>query len=57
MDRKKIEFSSSEGSSIDVIMGITYSRTPSSTGPKPITIFHDNEAAKTGLPKVPIPWW
>ena len=52
MDRKKIEFSSSEGSSIDVITGTTYSGTPSLTGPMPITIFYDNEAAKMELPKV-----
>ena len=45
MDRKKIEFSKSNDSSINVIMGTTYSGTPSSTGPRPITIFHDNEAA------------
>ena len=55
MDRKEIEFSSSEGSSIDVITGTTYSDTLSSTGPRPITIFHENEAARTELPKVPIP--
>ena len=55
MDRKEIEFSSSEGSSIDVITGTTYSGTPSSTGPRPITIFHDNEAARIELPKIPIP--
>ena len=55
MDRKEIEFSSSEGSSINAITGAIYSRTPLSTGPKSITIFHDNEAAKIELPKVPIP--
>ena len=33
-------------------MGITYSGTPSSIGPRPITIFHDNEAAKMELSKV-----
>ena len=55
MDRKEIEFSSSKGSSIDVITSTTYSGTPSSTSPRPITIFHDNEAAKIELPKVPIP--
>ena len=55
MDRKKIEFSSSEGSSINVITSTTYSGTPLSAGPRPITIFHDNEAATTELPKIPIP--
>ena len=55
MDRKEIKFSSSEGSSIDVITGTTYSGTPSLIGPRPITIFHDNEEARTGLSKVPIP--
>ena len=33
-------------------MGTTYSGTASSTSPRPITIFHDNEAAKIELPKV-----
>ena len=55
MDRKEIKFSNSEGSSINVITGTTYSRTLFSIGPKPITIFHDNKAAKTELPKVHIP--
>ena len=55
MNRKEIEFSSSEGSSINVITGTTYSGTPSSTDPRPITIFHDNEAARIELHKVPIP--
>ena len=55
MDRKEIEFFDSKDSSINVITGTIYFGTPTSTGPKPITIFHDNEAAKTELPKVPIP--
>ena len=55
MDIKEIEFCNSEGSSINVIMGTTYSGTPSSTGPKRITIFYDNEAARTEMPKVSIP--
>ena len=55
MDRKKIEFSSSEGSSINVITGTTYLGAPSSIGPRPITIFHDNEAARMELSKVLIP--
>ena len=55
MDRKEIEFSKSNDPSIDVITGITYSRTPSSTGPMPITIFHDNEVVKDEMPKAPIP--
>ena len=54
MDRKEIEFSDSEGSSINVITGITYSGTSSSIGPRPITIFHDNEAARVEVPKVSI---
>ena len=55
MDRKEIEFSSSESPSIDVITGTMYSGTLLSTGPRPITIFHDNETAKMELPKVSIP--
>ena len=55
MDRKEIEFSSSKRSSINVITGNTYSGTPSSTGPRLITIFHDTEAAIIELPKIPIP--
>ena len=55
MDRKEVEFSESTDPSINIIMGITYSETPMLTGPKPITIFHDNEAARTKLPKVSIP--
>ena len=55
MNRKEIEFSSSEGSSINVITGTMYSGAPSSTGPKPITTFHDNEAARMELSKVLIP--
>ena len=55
MDRKEIEFSDSEGSSINVITGTTYSRTPLSIGPRPITIFHDNEVARAELPKVSVP--
>ena len=55
MDRKKVEFSKSIDPSINVIMGTTYFGTLMSIGPKPIIIFHDNEAAKIELPKVPIP--
>ena len=55
MDRKEIEFSKSNDSSIDVIIGTTYSRTLSSTGPMPITIFHDNEATRDEMPKVSTP--
>ena len=54
MDRKEIEFSDTKSSSINAIMGTTDLGTLSSTGPKPITIFHDNEAARTEAPKVPI---
>ena len=53
MDRKEIEFFNLEDSSINV--GYMYSRVPSSTGPRPITIFHDNEAAGMELPKVLVP--
>ena len=52
MDRKEIEFLESNDSSINVITGITYSETPSSTGPRPIMIFHDNEVAKDEMPMV-----
>ena len=55
MDRKEIEFSKSNDPSINVIMGTTYSGTPSSTGLKPITIFHDNKAARVEVPKVSTP--
>ena len=55
MDKKEIEFSYSEGSSINVITGTTYTRTLLSIGPKPITIFHNNEVARTELPKVSNP--
>ena len=54
MDRKEIEFSELIHLSINVITGTTYSGTPSSVGPKPITIFHDNEAARVEVPKVSI---
>ena len=54
MDRKEIDFLDSENPSINVITGTTYLGTSSSTDPKPITIFHDNEAARIALPKVPI---
>ena len=54
MDRKEIEFSDSESSSINIITDTMYSMTPLSTRPKPITIFHDNEAARTKMLKVPI---
>ena len=33
-------------------MGTTYSGTPSTIGRRPITIFHDNEAAIAEVPKV-----
>ena len=54
MDKKEIEFSNSMNPSINVITGTTYSGTPSSTSPKSITIFHDNEEARNEMPKVPI---
>ena len=53
MDRKEIEFFDLEDSSVNIITGTMYSGAPSSTSPKPITIFHDNVAAKMELPKVP----
>ena len=43
MDRKEIEFLEPKRQSINVITDITYSRTLSSNGPRPITIFHDNK--------------
>ena len=52
MDKKEIEFSKSNSPSINVITGTTYSKNPSSTGPRPITIFHDNEAARVEIAKV-----
>ena len=52
MDRKELEFSESNDLSIDVITSTTYSGTPSSTGPRSIIIFHDNEAAKDKVPQV-----
>ena len=52
MDRKEIEFSESIHPSINVITGTTYLKTPSSIGPRPITIFHDNETARAEVPKV-----
>ena len=55
MDRKEIEFSESIGPSINVITGTTYSGTPSSTDPRPITIFHDNKVASVEIPKVSTP--
>ena len=55
MDRKRIEFSESNDPSINVITGTTYSRTPSSTGPRSITIFHDNMTARDEVPKVSTP--
>ena len=55
MDRKEIEFSESNDPSIDVITCTTYSRTLLSTGPKSITIFHNNEAVRDEMPKASIP--
>ena len=51
MDRKEIEFSKSIEPSIDVITGTMYSKTSLSNGPRPITIFYDNEVAKVEVPK------
>ena len=53
IDRKEIEFFDLEDSSVNVIMGTMYSEAPSSIGPRPIIIFHNNEAAKMEVPKVP----
>ena len=55
MDRKDIEFSESFNLSINVIMGTTYSRTPSSTNLRSRTIFHDNKAVRDEVPKVSTP--
>ena len=52
MDKKEIEFSDSISPSINVITGTTYLGTLSSTGPRPITIFQDNEVARAKVPKV-----
>ena len=49
-----MEFSTSIHPSINVITGTMYSRTLSSVGPRPITIFHDNEAARAKVSKVSI---
>ena len=54
MDMKEIDFSESNNPSINVIIGTTYSETPSSTGPRPITIFYDNEAAIAEVPKASV---
>ena len=54
-DRKEIKFFNLEDSSVNVITGTMDSRAPSSNGPKPSTIFHDNEAARTEMPKISIP--
>ena len=54
MNRKEIELLKSIDPSINVITGTTYLETSSLTGPRPITIFHDNKAARTEMPKVPI---
>ena len=51
MDRKEIEFFDLEDSSVNVIMDTMYLRAPSSTGLRPITIFHDNETIAIELPK------
>ena len=55
MDKKEIEFSESINPSINVITGTMYSKTPSSIGLRPITIFHDNETARVEMPKVSTP--
>ena len=52
MDKNEIEFLKSIDPSINVIIGTTYSKTSSLTGPRPITIFHDNEAARAEMPRV-----
>ena len=50
-----MDFSESNNPSINVITSTTYSGTPSSTGPRPITIFHDNEVAIVEVPR-PFPY-
>ena len=55
MDRKEIKFSESIDASTNVITGTMYSGSPSSIGPKSITIFHDNETVKDKMSKVPTP--
>ena len=55
MDRKKVEFLESNDLSISVITSTMYLGTPSSTGPRPVTIFHNNETTRDEVPKVPTP--
>ena len=52
MDKKDIEFSKLIDPSISVITSTIYLGTPSSTGPRQIMIFPNNEAAKNEMPKV-----
>ena len=52
MDRKEIEFSDLEDSSVNVITGTMYSGSPLLTGLRSITIFYDNEMVATELPKI-----
>ena len=53
IDRKEIEFLSRGEYSINVITGTTYSRNPSLSGPRPITIFHDNLSVKEEIYETP----
>ena len=46
INEKEIEFSTNGEHSIDVIIGTTYSENLSSSGPRPITICHDNLPVK-----------
>ena len=55
MDRKEIVFSASIHLSINVITCTTYAGTLLSVDPRPISIFHDNEAARAEVPKVSTP--
>ena len=52
IDKKEIKFFDSEGSSINIITGTTYSEIPSSIDPRPITIFHNNGAARAEIPQI-----
>ena len=46
INEKEIKFSTNREHSIDVITSTTYSKDPSSSEPKTITIFHDNSPVK-----------
>ena len=55
INEKKAEFSTNGEHSIDVIIDTTYLGDPSSSGPRPITIFHDNLPTKVKVSETPKP--